>query len=86
MDSPTEVADEFRRRKKNVRFQEAQRILKRLGFVERRSKKGTSHRVFSHPRLVTNVTLVSHGRNDILPVYQVNDIIRALEELGEREP
>jgi predicted RNA binding protein YcfA (HicA-like mRNA interferase family) len=76
--------EELRSRKRNVRFREAERILLRAGFVERRSKKGTSHRVFSHPRLTLNVTLVSHGRNDYIPPYQVEDVLRALEELEEQ--
>jgi predicted RNA binding protein YcfA (HicA-like mRNA interferase family) len=70
-------------RKRNIRFREAEKMLVRSGFVERRSKKGTSHRVFSHPKLTYNITLVSHGRNDILPPYQVADMTKALEELEE---
>jgi predicted RNA binding protein YcfA (HicA-like mRNA interferase family) len=84
MKNPSELADELRTRKRNIRFQEIERMLHRFGFEERRSKKGTSHRVFSHPLLALNVTLVSHGRNDYLPVYQVNDVIHALEELGDQ--
>ena len=46
-------------------------------------KKGTSHFVFSHHKLVQNIVLVSHGKNDYLPLYQVNDIIKALKELRD---
>ena len=74
---------DFSKRKRNIRFHELERILLQLGFVERKSKKGTSHFVFSHFKLVQNIVLVSHGKNDFIPLYQVNDIIKALKELRD---
>lgn len=78
------LLSELRKRKNNVRFRELEKILESSGFEIRKSGKRSSHFVFSHPRLVTNVVLVSHGRNDILKSYQVLDAIQALEELDER--
>jgi len=60
-----------------------EKILLNLNFTERHSKHGTSHRIFSHPKLTFNITLVTHGKNDILPSYQVQDIIKTLQELEE---
>ncbi len=75
----------MKRRKNNVRFKALEKILEELGFEERRSKKGTSHRVFSHPKLSQNIVLVSHGKNDPVKFYQVNDVIKALQELGNNK-
>ena len=77
------IIRELQSQKHNIRFRQAEKILLKLGFAERKSKRGTSHRVFSHPLLMWNVTLVTHGKNDILPMYQVNDIIKAIQELQE---
>ena len=78
-----EIIVDLQRRKYNVRFRVLQKILLKSGFEERHSKKGTSHHVFSHPALMQNVVLVSHGKNDIVKFYQVNEVIEALKELGE---
>ena len=83
MENIEKLIAQLRVRKRNTRFRDLERMLLRLGFAERRSKKGTSHFVFSHPRLMQHVTLVSHGKNDPVPIYQVNDVIKALEELDE---
>lgn len=77
------LIEQFSARKRNIRFREIEKVLLQLGFVERKSKKGTSHFVFSHPRLIYNVTLVLHGKSDYIPTYQVNDVIRALKELKD---
>ncbi len=81
MDTIQQLLEDLKRRKNNVRFKELEKILLQLGFTVRRSKKGTSHRVFSHPRLIQNIVLVSHGKNDSVKLYQVNDVIKALQEL-----
>jgi len=47
----------------------------------RRSKRGTSHRVFIHNALDQVVVLVSHGQNDILPKYQVRKALAALDQV-----
>lgn len=83
MENIAKLIERLRARKGNVRFRELERIVLRLGFLERRSKKGTSDFVFSHSQLMQHVTLVSHGKNDAVPTYQVNDVIKALEELRE---
>ncbi len=75
------LIEQFSARKRNIRFREIEKVLLQVGFVERKSKKSTSHFVFSHPRLIYNITLVSHGKSDYIPTYQVNDVIRALKEL-----
>lgn len=74
-----------KQRKRNVRFREMQQLLLQFGFQKRQSKKGSSHYVFSHPRLVQNVVLVTHGKDDLLPEYQVKDALDALSELEEIE-
>lgn len=81
MDSIKQFTEDLKRRKNNIRFKELEKILLQFGFKLRRSKKGTSHRVFSHPKLTQNVVLVSHGKNDIVKYYQVNDVIKSLQEL-----
>lgn len=62
-----------------------EKLLTTLGFFERQSRKGSSHYVFSHPSVQQNIVLVTHGKNDLLPEYQVKDILIALNELGEKE-
>ena len=83
MEDINKLIERFRFRKRNIRFHELERVLLGFGFLERQSKKGTSHYVFSHPKLTQNITLVSHGKNDYIPIYQVNDVLKALEELKE---
>ena len=83
MEEIDKLITDFSTRKRNIRFHELENILLQVGFVERKSKKGSSHFVFSHPRLVQNIVLVSHGKNDYIPLYQVNDIIKALKELRD---
>lgn len=78
-----EILESLRKRKYNVRFRELKKILEQNGFEYRQSRKGTSHHIFSHPKLTQNIVLVSHGKNDTLKIYQVNDAIKALEELKE---
>jgi predicted RNA binding protein YcfA (HicA-like mRNA interferase family) len=68
---------------KNIRFREIQRVLLNAGFKMRQSKRGTSHYVFRHPDLELNVVIVTHGRNDIVPDYQIRDALEALERLEE---
>ncbi len=84
MKTREESVNDLRRRKHNVRFKELEKILLSIGFEERRSKKGTSHHVFSHPELSQSVVLVTHGKNDVVAFYQVNEVIDALLELEER--
>jgi len=74
---------DLQRRKHNVRFKELEKILLSPGFKERQSKRGTSHYVFSHATLSQNIVLVSHGKNDVVKFYRVNDVIEALKEPGE---
>jgi predicted RNA binding protein YcfA (HicA-like mRNA interferase family) len=81
VDTLRQLSEDLKRRKNNVRFKELEKLLLQLGFEIRRSKKGTSHRVFSHPKLTQNIVLVSHGKNDSVKFYQVNDVIKALQEL-----
>ncbi len=47
----------------------------------RQSRRGTSHYVFYHDTLDRVVVLVTHGRNDILPIYQVRKAMVALDAL-----
>jgi len=68
---------------KGMRFSDLDAILKDLGYEMRQSRKGSSHYVYSHPEVEKLVVLVSHGRNDILPGYQVNDAIQSVRRLLE---
>ena len=56
-----------------------------LGFMVRQQKRGGSHYVFKHPSVATIVVLVTHGKNDILPEYQVQKALRAMEKLKSAE-
>ncbi len=53
------------------------------GYERRQSGKGSSHYVYSHPSVDILVVLVLHGKNDILPEYQVKKAIKSLKELME---
>ena len=83
VESLNTIIDGLKSRKHNIRFRDIQKLLIQNGFIERHSKRGTSHRIFSHPKLMMNITLVTHGKNDLLPSYQVQDVIKALQELQE---
>lgn len=78
-----EVIGEVTRRRRNIRFREMEKILLSLGFGIRQQKRGGSHYVFKHPSVDTIVVLVTHGRNDVLPEYQIAKAIHALEKLKE---
>jgi predicted RNA binding protein YcfA (HicA-like mRNA interferase family) len=81
VDALKQLLEYLKLRKNSVRFKELEKILLQLGFEVRRSKRGTSHRVFSHPKLTQNIVLVSHGKNDSVKIYQVHDVLKALQEL-----
>jgi len=66
-----------------IRFAELDGVLRELGYTKRQSGKGSSHFVFSHPRVDRMVVLVSHGKNDNLPEYQVRQAIRSIKQLLE---
>lgn len=68
---------------KNIRFSDLDVILADLGYVKRQSGKGSSHYVYSHPAIEILVVLVSHGKNDILPEYQVKKAIHSIKKLTE---
>lgn len=68
---------------KNVRFSNLDAILTEYGYEQRQSGKGSSHFVYSHPDIDILIVLVSHGRNDILPEYQVKKAIKSLKRLLE---
>ena len=67
---------------KQVRFNDLASVLRDAGFETRQSRRGTSHYVFYHDALDRVVVLVTHGKNDILPHYQVRKALTALDILG----
>lgn len=67
---------------KQVRFNDLASVLQDAGFETRQSRRGTSHYVFYHDALDRVVVLVTHGKNDILPHYQVRKALTALDILG----
>lgn len=67
---------------KQVRFKDLASVLRDAGFEMRQSKRGTSHYVFYHDTIDTVVVLVTHGKNDILPTYQVRKALTALNMVG----
>ncbi len=52
-----------------------------LGYERRQSGKGSSHYVYSHTRISTLIVLVSHGKNEILPEYQVKKALNSVKLL-----
>lgn len=69
-------------RPRQVRFNDMASVLQDAGFEMRQSRRGTSHYVFYHDALDRVVVLVTHGKNDILPYYQVRKALAALDILG----
>lgn len=67
---------------RQVWFNDLASILQDAGFEMRQSRRGTSHYVFYHDALDMVVVLVTHGKNDILPTYQVRKALMALDILG----
>lgn len=67
------------RNPKAVRFSELDSVLSEYGYECRQSGKGSSHYVYSHPKVNLLVVLVSHGKDDLLPEYQVKKAINALK-------
>jgi predicted RNA binding protein YcfA (HicA-like mRNA interferase family) len=76
------VLARIRANTKQVRFKQLAGILEDVGFEMRRSRRGTSHCVFFHEALDQVVVLVSHGQNDLLPVYQVRKALVAIDRLA----
>lgn len=66
---------------KNVRFKELDLVMTKLGYEKRQSGTGGSHYVYSHPNIDVLVVLVSHGRNDVLPDYQVKKALKVIQQL-----
>ena len=65
-----------------VRFNDMASVLQDAGFEMRQSRRGGSHNVFYHDALDRVVVLVTHGKNDIIPRYQVRKAVTALDILG----
>lgn len=82
MKSIQEVIQGVLRRKSNIRFTELKAILLGVGFEMRQQGSGGSHYVFKRPDVEMVVVLVTHGKNDLLPEYQVKKAVKALERLG----
>lgn len=68
---------------KDIRFSDLNAILIDLGYVKRQSGKVSSHYIYSHSNIEILVVLVSHGKNDKLPEYQVKKAIRSIKKLME---
>ena len=66
---------------KNVRFLDLDKLLIDLGYEKRQSGKGSSHYVYSHPKSMSLIVLVSHGKNEILPEYQVKKALNSIKLL-----
>lgn len=66
---------------KNVVFLDIDKILLDKGYERRQSGKGSSHYVYSHPKIIEIIVLVSHGKNDVIPEYQVKKAIRSIKML-----
>lgn len=75
----------LKQRKKNIRCDELEKFLKKLGFIVRSGKKG-GHRVFMHPQLgsfESGSFNCDHGKNpQIKPIY-VQRIINILAQYKE---
>lgn len=78
-----EVIEQPLSRRRNTRFRGLQKDLLDLGFQMRQQGRGGGHYVFKHPAVDAFIVLVSHGRNDILPDYQVMKAVRVIERLKE---
>jgi predicted RNA binding protein YcfA (HicA-like mRNA interferase family) len=68
---------------REVRFSDLDAILIESGYERRQSATGSSHYVYSHPQADSLVVLVSHGKDDILPEYQVKKAIKSLQSVEE---
>jgi len=76
-----DVIQDILKRRKSIRFRELRNMLLESGFEMRQQKRGGSHYVFKHPRMGVIVVLVAHGKDDMLPEYQVMKAIKAIERL-----
>lgn len=70
---------------RNIRFSELDSVMLTLGYEKRQSGTGGSHYVYSHPDVDMLVVLVSHGRNDVLPDYQVKKALKSVKKLLEEK-
>ena len=68
---------------KNIRFADLDSVLLDIGYEKRQSGKGSSHYIYCHSEIDTIIVLVSHGKNDILPEYQVKKAIQSIKKLFE---
>ncbi len=68
---------------RHVRFSDLDAVLTEYGYERRQSGKGSSHYAYSHPNVDMLVVLASHGKNNILPEYQVKKAIKSLKTLLE---
>jgi len=66
---------------KNIRFSDLNKILIEYGYERRQSGTGGSHYVYSHPKVEILVVLVSHGKNDLIPEYQVKKAVQSIKKL-----
>jgi predicted RNA binding protein YcfA (HicA-like mRNA interferase family) len=69
---------------KDVRFLDLDQILTDYGYEKRQSGKGSSHYVYSHPEINNLIVLVSHGKNDTIPEYQVKKALNSIKFLENK--
>ena len=79
MTKKAKLLKRVRNNPKDVRFAEAQSLLKDVGFDERQPKGGSSHYIYYHESLDRIVVLTSGTKR--LPEYQVKDALRAMQVL-----
>jgi len=71
--------ERLKRNPRDVTFDEAQRLLKDFGFLERHPKGGSRHYIYYHQSLDRIVTLTKGTKS--LPVYQVKDVLWSIKRL-----
>ena len=59
---------------RDVRFDDACKIAKWLGFVGRRRRRGSSHRIFARPGELTQLNF-QETRNGLVKSYQADQLI-----------
>lgn len=79
MTKKAKLLKRVRNNPKDVRFAEAQSLLKDVGFDERQPKGGSSHYIYYHESLHRIVVLTTGTKR--LPEYQVKDALRAMQVL-----
>lgn len=83
MSKKEKIIERLKSKPKNFTYDEAKQILNMFGFIENNKGKTSGSRVVFINKEYKKITLHKPHPNNILKIYQINEIIRELKEMED---